>query len=178
MEDNDKEVNLYSPIELANRLDFSGDLDLDSIRDSLARVVPRRWSEFVLSLERQRFTNRKRLDVENWIIKREKGRAFYHYLFVCYYTKGKDPTPQGFGRFFKDPTFEKAYYRMWNDWLDNGWIDEDGNISKQLVIQHAQTSYELMELPEVKKLLPTGVTYIQAIRNRRMDKEFPLKEQL
>ena len=70
MENNDKEVDIYSPVELANRLDFSGDLDLDSVRDSIAQIVPWRWSEFILSLERQRFTNLKRLDVENWIIKR------------------------------------------------------------------------------------------------------------
>ena len=178
MEKNDKEVDLYSPTALANRLDFSGDIDLNSIRDSIAQIVPRRWSEFILSVERQRFTNRRSVDVESWIVNRSKGRAFYHYIFVCYYTRGVTPSAKGFGRFFDDPNFEKDYYRMWNDWLDNEWIDEDGKISDELVKQNAKISFELMELPEMQKFLPTGVTYIQSRRNRKMDKEFPLSDQL
>lgn len=178
MEKNEEKKDLYSPTGLANRLDFSGDLDLDLVRDEFARLLPRRWSEFILSLERQRFTDRKSVDVENWIVNRLKGRAFYHYIFVCYYTRCVTPSAKGFGRFFDDPNFEKDYYRMFNDWLDNGWIDENGKISDELVIQNAKISFELMELPEVQKFLPTGVTYIQSRRNRKMDKEFPLSDQL
>ena len=47
----------HSPKNLAARITHKGDLDLNAVRDAIAAVLPRRWSEFALALEKMRFKN-------------------------------------------------------------------------------------------------------------------------
>ena len=56
----------FTPKALAERLDHSGDLDLDAIRDQVASALPRRWSEFILRLEQKRFENAAQKGPQAW----------------------------------------------------------------------------------------------------------------
>ena len=171
----------FSPKALAERLDHSGNLDLDSIRDQVASALPRRWSEFILRLEQKRFENAAQkgpTGVGEWVIQHNNGSAFYHYIMVCHYKPGVKPTPKGFAKSFNHDNLINSYYRMMNEWIEKKWCDEKGRPSENLLKSHAQITYEIMELEEVQILMPHSVTFIQSMRNRKLDEQRQLEKKL
>ena len=171
----------FTPQALAERLDHSGNLDLDSIRDQVASALPRRWSEFILRLEQKRFENAAQkgpTGVGEWVIRHTKGRAFYHYIMVCHYKPHVNPTAKGFAKYFADDGLINPYYRMMNEWVEKGWCDDQGRPSENLLMSHAKITYEIMELEEVQILMPHCVTFIQSMRNRKLDEKRQLEKKL
>ena len=162
----------HSPKNLAARITHKGDLDLNAVRDAIAAVLPRRWSEFALALEKMRFKNMQTSNstikgsVEDWVLRHTFGRAFYHYMFVTYFTKNVTPTPKGFASFFEHEPLIHTYYRMFNEWRERNWCDEEGIPCDDLILTHAELTFEIMEIEQTQKILPHGVSYLQSKRNR------------
>lgn len=178
MSESEQTQNYFAAESLAKRVDHSGNINLDTIRDGVAAALPRRWSEFALELEKERYLEKDHSGIADWVLRHLKGRAFYHYIFVCYYTQDVTPSAKGFSSYFEDEKLTNAYHRMWNEWLDNNWIDKDGKPSEYLLELHALRTYKIMELDSLKIIAPHATAHITARRNREIDQERKLKESL
>ena len=104
-----------TPKELSERLSISP-IGMEDIRDSIASILPRRWSEMILAIEGFRL-NEQLGDIGRWVASHTHGRAFFHYQMICHFTPDLEPNVADFCELFdNDPKMRTAYHRMAKDW--------------------------------------------------------------
>ena len=171
----------YDPNKLSETLSHSP-IDIEHVRDQVATSLPMRWSEMSLELEAFRLncSDQNPDTIEDWVPRHKLGRAFFHYIFACHY-HGIRPSLGGFEKALsvkKPNQLKSSFYRMWNDWLDAGWMDGMGNPSSEVLYLHALRCFEVSTMPAMRTLISHMSAFVSNQLSRERDRVRDLKNVL
>lgn len=132
----------------------------DELVANLCRDVTSRWSVMWLAVERMRHTRTINEDTkyENWSNGKRKGRAFNHYMFFCYDQRVK-PTGAGFCKVLGDVSQKTAFSRMFAEWQDNGWCDENGWPTEHRLEYNMNRILDVIDDPNMRNFLFSATAF-------------------